>query len=112
MSIAVSWFLGISWLLMYHMGLVTCLGICFTYFKITGAKFSHLKALSLSLMWFLTFPAFACYVLWGRRQQIQSLSEQLKAFQQMQEQFAAISQLSASLQTTSEGEKVDSSYEQ
>lgn len=107
----ISWFLGVSWLLMYHMGLVTCLGISFTYFKFTDAKFSHFKALLLSLMWFLTFPVFACYVLWGRRQQIQSLSEQLKAFQQMQEQFAAISQLSASLQTTAEGEKVDSSYE-
>ena len=106
-----SWFIGLSWLLMYHMGLVTCLGLCFTYFKFTDAKYPHLRAFSLAAVWFVTFPIFAGYTLWKRRQQIQSLSEQLKAFQQMQEQFAAISQLSASMRATSEGEKVDSSYE-
>lgn len=112
MPTIISWFLYLSWLLMYHMGLVTCLGLCFTYLNFTKARYPRLKALSLSLIWFITFPIFACVILWRKRQQIQSLSEQLKAFQQMQEQFAAINQLSASMQAASEGEKVDPSYEQ
>jgi len=107
-----SWIVGLSWLLMYHMGLVTCLGLSFTYFKFTNAKLPRGKALFLSIVWFITFPIFACHILWKRRQQIQSLSEQLTAFQQMQEQLAAFNQLSTSMWTESQGEKVDPSYEQ
>jgi hypothetical protein len=109
---AFSWFLLLSWLLMYHMGLLTCIGLSFTYFNFTNARYPRLKALLLSAVWFITFPIFGCYTLWKRRPQIQTLSEQLKAFQQMQEQFAAMNQLSASMWTAPEGEKVDPSYEQ
>jgi hypothetical protein len=105
-----SWIVGLSWFLMYNLGLGASLLTCLAYFNFMGGSYPRIKSLFLSLAWFITFPIFAGYLLWAKKDQIRTLGEQLKALRQMQEQLAAINQLS--LAAESEGETFDKGYEQ
>jgi len=106
-----TWIVGLSWFLMYQLGLVTSLLACMAYFVFTNHKHPRIKAMFLSLVWFVTIPVFAGYLLWSKKNQIKELGEQLKALRQMQEQLAAINQLSFGA-GTKEGETFDQGYEQ
>jgi len=107
-----SWIVGLSWLLMYGLGLISCVMAALAYFSFTGVSFPRIKALMLSLCWFVTFPVYAGYLLWTKKDQIKALAGQLKMMQQMQEHLAVFSQLNQlSSGTAPEGETFDQRYE-
>ena len=102
--------LFISWFLMYTLGLLASFVSAITYLNFIKDKHPVIKSVALSIAWFITFPIYVGCILWGKRQQIQSITEQLRALQQMQAELAIFNQLSSGIEQ--QGDAFDPAYEQ